>query len=419
MTGKKNIIRVNDLEEHIIGDESYQVIDGVASIDKPSVQLFVNKRLLQALGIEENDVTNDDERCLPTIEEVIFSVSDDYYNHNSVDCATDHDERQVAFVGQTPGDFECMVDKLLVMGVNRITFEGDNLLARPGLLENAKYAHNSGIMPSIVTNLHSIDKDVLDNCEMFARISINLDSTSGDYPGKKDKEYFNKMAGMIAELKSKNTEVAFNMVISAENFNRIGDICKFAASVNVRKISLQRIKAPVQEVNLALGHSAKTQGDLSLQPNHLKVLVPVTQRLAKRYEVDFEFDCSLFQALAFHNISVKDALLEWNSYGCGAGRRFINVDSSSVYKGCGSCSDGAGSILDIDSTWHLNEQINSFKNWMKKPAAPCEFCSYLDLCRGGCRVVAKHNTGDFNNPDPACPIIADFRRGIIHAALTS
>jgi radical SAM protein with 4Fe4S-binding SPASM domain len=388
MAGKKNTVRTNELEEHLIEDESYQVIDGVASVDKPAVQLFVNKRLIRALGIDENDATSDEERYLPAIEEAIYSV-----------------------IEQTSGnseciDFERIIDKLVVMGVNRITFKGDNLFAWPGIIENARYAHDRGIMPSMITSIRFADKGVLRNAGIFARININLHNTTGDCSGNKDEEYLDMIIDAINEIKNSNTEIIFSMVISSENFNSIGDICKFAARANVKKISLQRIKEPVQ-------------GDFNLQPDHLKVLVPVTQRLTKRYGIDFEFDCSLFQALAFHNISVKDAVLEWNSCGCGAGKSFINVEANGAYKGCGSCNNAAGSILDFDSNRHINEQINSFKKWMKNPAAPCEFCSYLDLCRGGCRVVAKHSTGDFNNPDPACPIIADFKRGIIHVALTS
>ena len=40
---------------------------------------------------------------------------------------------------------------------------------------------------------------------------------------------------------------------------------------------------------------------------------------------------------------------------------------------------------------------------------PCRSCTYLSLCRGGCRVVAAHVSGSQRDPDPECPRVIAYR----------
>ncbi|MHA1466258.1 MAG: SPASM domain-containing protein, partial [Candidatus Heimdallarchaeaceae archaeon] len=39
---------------------------------------------------------------------------------------------------------------------------------------------------------------------------------------------------------------------------------------------------------------------------------------------------------------------------------------------------------------------------------PCSSCRYVKICRGGCHVVSEFVTGEFSNPDPECPIVAEY-----------
>ena len=41
-------------------------------------------------------------------------------------------------------------------------------------------------------------------------------------------------------------------------------------------------------------------------------------------------------------------------------------------------------------------------------AEPCASCRYHALCRGGCKVVSAHVTGDRGAPDPECPRVVDL-----------
>ena len=49
-----------------------------------------------------------------------------------------------------------------------------------------------------------------------------------------------------------------------------------------------------------------------------------------------------------------------------------------------------------------------FRAW-REAAEPCRSCAYHDLCRGGCRVVSSHVSGDASAPDPECPKVVEWR----------
>ena len=49
-----------------------------------------------------------------------------------------------------------------------------------------------------------------------------------------------------------------------------------------------------------------------------------------------------------------------------------------------------------------------FRGYVASPPAPCDTCDYRSLCRGGCRAVAVHVTGDARQPDPECPRVMEF-----------
>jgi radical SAM protein with 4Fe4S-binding SPASM domain len=50
--------------------------------------------------------------------------------------------------------------------------------------------------------------------------------------------------------------------------------------------------------------------------------------------------------------------------------------------------------------------FGAFRRW-RDAREPCASCDYHALCRGGCKVVSAHVTGDLAAPDPECPRVVD------------
>ena len=53
-------------------------------------------------------------------------------------------------------------------------------------------------------------------------------------------------------------------------------------------------------------------------------------------------------------------------------------------------------------------QIQNVLKNVERLGNPCRYCSYLEICRGGCRAVAAFVTGSTEVPDPECPFVVSY-----------
>jgi radical SAM protein with 4Fe4S-binding SPASM domain len=65
---------------------------------------------------------------------------------------------------------------------------------------------------------------------------------------------------------------------------------------------------------------------------------------------------------------------------------------------------------ELAAYWDRPDAFGAFRTWRADAAEPCRSCTYHALCRGGCKVVSAHVSGDAASPDPECPRVVDHRR---------
>jgi MoaA/NifB/PqqE/SkfB family radical SAM enzyme len=63
-------------------------------------------------------------------------------------------------------------------------------------------------------------------------------------------------------------------------------------------------------------------------------------------------------------------------------------------------------VTDLRGYWDAPGAFGAFRTW-RQAQEPCASCAYHALCRGGCKVVSAHATGDPSAPDPECPRVID------------
>jgi radical SAM protein with 4Fe4S-binding SPASM domain len=63
-------------------------------------------------------------------------------------------------------------------------------------------------------------------------------------------------------------------------------------------------------------------------------------------------------------------------------------------------------VTELRSYWNAPGAFGAFRRW-RDAREPCASCDYHALCRGGCKVVSAHVTGDLAAPDPECPRVVD------------
>ncbi|MFA6034444.1 MAG: SPASM domain-containing protein, partial [Myxococcota bacterium] len=101
----------------------------------------------------------------------------------------------------------------------------------------------------------------------------------------------------------------------------------------------------------------------------------------------------------------------FGAMGCDAGNELCAIDAKGGVHGCSFCSDVECRAEDLEKRWPMQEAFGSFRIWehaarQGSPDHPCLDCRYLEICRGGCHVVARHATGSWYAPDPSCTIAA-------------
>ncbi|MBA3499943.1 MAG: SPASM domain-containing protein, partial [Deltaproteobacteria bacterium] len=67
-------------------------------------------------------------------------------------------------------------------------------------------------------------------------------------------------------------------------------------------------------------------------------------------------------------------------------------------------------VTQLAEYWTQPNAFGAFRTW-RDAREPCASCTYHDLCRGGCKVVSTHLTGDLSAPDPECPRVVDHAPG--------
>ncbi|MCL1994165.1 MAG: radical SAM protein [Spirochaetes bacterium] len=82
--------------------------------------------------------------------------------------------------------------------------------------------------------------------------------------------------------------------------------------------------------------------------------------------------------------------------GCGAGRRFIAVDSSGFYRPCSHVPmrEQPQDLHTLRTVWHESKNLEMFRNLQSRIEQPCATCDYLQGCYG-CRAISLAQSGGF------------------------
>ena len=143
---------------------------------------------------------------------------------------------------------------------------------------------------------------------------------------------------------------------------------------------------------------------------------PLIMKYAKKYGLDIKVDCSYVPMVCFHGPDRK-LMEKFHIRGCDAGNLLAAVDSKGNLKACSFAAGSAGMISDFRGLWDDSEHFLRFTRWKENAPEPCASCRYLDLCLGGCHVVAEFITGSFDNPDPGytrVPLCQVGHQGLLH-----
>ncbi|MBA3455874.1 MAG: radical SAM protein [Deltaproteobacteria bacterium] len=298
------------------------------------------------------------------------------------------------------------IDALADAGVFHVALGGGESAVLPWLGELVDHARGRGIIPNLTTSgLDGLDR-LLPIADRFGQINVSLDGLNDTYAAVRGFDGFARADAAIRALRAKKREIGINVVVTRHNFEELDAIFAYATERRLSEVELLRFKPS--------GRGARAYEGLRCTDAQHRAFLPTILAAAKRHAIRVKVDCSYTPMLAHHR-PAPTLLADLAVYGCTGGDFLVGAKPGGQLTACSFAApppalDGHRPKVDaLAAYWDAPEAFGAFRRW-RAAQEPCASCEYHALCRGGCKVVSAHVTGDLGAPDPECPRVIDHRR---------
>jgi radical SAM protein with 4Fe4S-binding SPASM domain len=296
------------------------------------------------------------------------------------------------------------IDALADAGVFHVALGGGESAALPWLADIARHARARGMVPNLTTSgLEGLDRLVA-NAHLFGQINVSLDGLGATYAKVRGFDGFARADAAIRTLRAAKREVGINVVVTRDNFAELDGVFAYARKRRLSEVELLRFKPA--------GRGSRVYAELRCTDDQHRRFLPTVLAAARRHRVRVKVDCSYTPMLAHHRPE-RSLLASLAVYGCTGGDFLVGAKPGGQLTACSfaapppSLDDGKRPRADeLAAYWTRPDAFGAFRRW-RDASEPCKSCAYHDLCRGGCRVVSAHVTGDDAAPDPECPRVVD------------
>jgi radical SAM protein with 4Fe4S-binding SPASM domain len=380
----------------------FENFGGIISSEKPPFLAFVDRDYMQELGLGPSPLWDSPDRSVGLLSaptEVHFAIT----NRCSARCAHcymdggDADREEL-----DTESFKSALDILAEMKVFHIALGGGEAMERADLFEIAAYAREKGLAPNLtVSGLHINPRTAKKMKELFGQVNISMDGVDADYAVYRGIDGFPAADKAIDRLAEAGMSTGINCVVGRKNFDKLEALFRYAAGKKLNEIECLRLKPSGRGKDLYIKDRTTFEQNIKL--------LPMLAKYSRKYKVTAKIDCSFVPMLCYHQPPVE-VLEARATYGCEAGNVLLGVRSDGSVGGC-SFLDSAGiSVFDLPGSYRHPEGVfKPMRSWVERAVEPCLSCKYLHICRGGCHGVSLYITGDYDAPDPECPIVAEAR----------
>ncbi len=286
------------------------------------------------------------------------------------------------------------------MGVFHVALGGGEAFERCDFLEIVSYCREIGLVPNLTTNAQHIGEMEIEICKMMGQVNVSIDGIDALYGVNGRSGSFKIADESIKKLKKADVAVGINCTVSRKNYFHLHAVVSYAKNRGLNEIEFLKYK-PSGRGKLSYQHFALTQ-------EMIRKFYPMILSMQEDSSIELKIDCSFIPALMYHK-PPKDELEALAVTGCDGGNTLLGLKSDGTFSACSFVKNDEN-VDDICELWDTSTHLNAFREWTKNPPEPCKSCKYLDICRGGCRAIAVHLTGNFNAPDPECPFVFDYNQ---------
>jgi radical SAM protein with 4Fe4S-binding SPASM domain len=294
------------------------------------------------------------------------------------------------------------IDELADAGVFHVALGGGESAVLPWLGDLAAHARRRGIVPNLTTSgLDGLDRLVA-IADRFGQINVSIDGIGEHYAAVRGFDGFARADAAVRRLRAVKTDVGINVVVTRRTFDGLDRVFAYASDRRLSEVELLRFKPA--------GRGARAYGELRCTDDQHRRFLPTVLDAARRHRVRVKVDCSYVPMLAHHRPDLA-LLAELAVYGCTGGDFLVGAKPNGQLTACSFAAPAPGRprVDHLRDYWNTPDAFGAFRTW-RTAREPCASCDYHDLCRGGCKVVSAHVTGEPDAPDPECPRVLDAAR---------
>lgn len=379
----------------------YESFGGIVSLDCFPMLVFLSREKMRRLGYRGSPLWERQSFRLSAPTEIHFALT----NRCDRDCAHCYmDSGPNSSPDLTFSEVAAFIDSVAAMGVFHLALGGGESMLRDDLFAIARYARSRGIVPNLTTNGSRLDSDRARACRIFGQVNVSIDGFSADPRQPRDHSGLQIALAAVEKLKAARVRTGINCVVNRHNFFELEELFRYAREFRLRDIEFLRLKPA--------GRGKAVYRDLCCTPEQHREFFPRLLDLVRRYRREAKIDCSYVPMACYHHPD-KRLMEKFLVRGCDGGNLLAAVDAAGGVKACSFASGSAGSLRNFPRLWESSPHFQDFFHWPDRAPAPCRDCNYLDICRGGCRVVAEFLCGSFSSPDPECPLVrSTFDRSV-------
>ena len=375
----------------------FESFGGILALEHPPMLVHVDRDFMRGLGHEAGPLWEMPATPLLSAPlEVHFSVSN-ACSQKCLHCYMDSGERDAGEL--SGGEFRKAVDLLADMGVFHMALGGGEALERADFFELASYVRARGMVPNLTTNGTLLTREIAAKCRIFGQVNVSIDGIDAPSGAVRDPGALEKAVRGVDLLLEAGVKVGLNCVVARQNFDRLPALFCFVAERGLADLELLRLKPA--------GRGTRAYFHRRLSPAQNREFYPVIRDLSLQYGVAAKIDCSFVPMFCWHRPDTT-LMEQFSVYGCEAGNVLLGVRSDGRFAGC-SFLPGEESILELPELWNSSASLSRLRGWTALAPEPCRSCSYLDICKGGCRAVSRFVAGDIYAPDPECPFADGFQ----------
>jgi radical SAM protein with 4Fe4S-binding SPASM domain len=385
----------------------YERFGGIVHLSRPRALVFVDRDRARRLGYRESPLWAEapEERWNEARLSAPLEAHLQLTNRCDAGC-------QGCYTGATPtgaagewqlDDWKRAIDELAARGVFHLALGGGESALLPWLGDVAEHAREKGLVPNLTTSGLYGDAELerlVGWAPLFGQINVSIDGVGDDYAKVRGFDGFARADRAVVALRKASKHVGINCVVTRDSFDGLGRVFAYAKSRKLREVELLRFKPS--------GRGIKTYEQLRCSDEQHRALVPTILKLARKHRLRVRLDCSYTPMVTHHRIKPK--VMQWLAiYGCAGGDLLVGAKASGMLTACSFAPPVERRVDGLGAYWDEDGAFGPFRRWREAAAEPCRSCDYLALCRGGCRVVTMHTTGDASQPDPECPRVIDWR----------